>query len=285
VTANSLESIAYGNNQFIAVGRDGVIVTSPNGITWTQQSSGTVYELYGITYGNNQFVVVGRFGTILTSPDGVTWTIIRFEYSYELRSVVFGNKEFVAVGRKGVIITSLDGITWTDRSSEAINCDLNSVGFGNNQFIAVGMRGTIITSPDGTKWTGHAALTEKRLESITYGNNQFIAVGENSAIIALKDDNTLKKLENRYVNKSIKPITISPVQKNLIIQELCAKHIGKNMRISLYDVAGKRIYTSKIAIIRNTVTIPLHAILQGIYCVEIHSGKCVEYYGSIAITQ
>ncbi|MGD9202881.1 MAG: hypothetical protein PVI26_15080, partial [Chitinispirillia bacterium] len=60
VTANSLESIAYGNNQFIAVGRDGVIVTSPNGITWTQQSSGTVYELYGITYGNNQFVVVER---------------------------------------------------------------------------------------------------------------------------------------------------------------------------------------------------------------------------------
>jgi hypothetical protein len=27
-----------------------------------------------VTYGNGLFVAVGRFGTILTSPDGVSWT-------------------------------------------------------------------------------------------------------------------------------------------------------------------------------------------------------------------
>jgi hypothetical protein len=28
----------------------------------------------GVTYGNGLFVAVGQFGTILTSPDGVNWT-------------------------------------------------------------------------------------------------------------------------------------------------------------------------------------------------------------------
>lgn len=32
---NSLESIVYGNNIYVAVGAEGTIVTSPNGVDWT----------------------------------------------------------------------------------------------------------------------------------------------------------------------------------------------------------------------------------------------------------
>src|SRR5438067_1842682 len=42
--------------------------------TWTPRNSGTSNGLLCITYGNNEFVAVGAKGTILTSPDGVTWT-------------------------------------------------------------------------------------------------------------------------------------------------------------------------------------------------------------------
>jgi hypothetical protein len=62
--------VTYGNNTFVAVGRGGAILTSPDGATWTQRTSPTSNSLYGATYGNGTFVAVGYDGTILTSPDG-----------------------------------------------------------------------------------------------------------------------------------------------------------------------------------------------------------------------
>ena len=59
---------------FVTVGESGTILTSPDGTTWTERTSGTSIFLIGVTYGNGLFVSVGDSGTILTSPDGTTWT-------------------------------------------------------------------------------------------------------------------------------------------------------------------------------------------------------------------
>ena len=40
-TNNSLAGICYGNAQFVAVGANGTILTSPDGKVWTGQSPGT----------------------------------------------------------------------------------------------------------------------------------------------------------------------------------------------------------------------------------------------------
>jgi hypothetical protein len=63
-----LYGVVYGNGLFVAVGWDGAILTSTNGVTWTQRTSPTRDSLYGVTYGNSVFVAVGYRGTILTSP-------------------------------------------------------------------------------------------------------------------------------------------------------------------------------------------------------------------------
>jgi photosystem II stability/assembly factor-like uncharacterized protein len=73
-THPTLEDITFGNNQFVAVGDRGTILTSTDGATWTPRTSGTTEWLRDITFGNNQFVAVGFNDTILTSPDGTTWT-------------------------------------------------------------------------------------------------------------------------------------------------------------------------------------------------------------------
>jgi hypothetical protein len=65
---NPLGGVAYGNGLFVAVGWNGAILTSPDGVTWTQRTSGTGNGLNGVAYGNGRFVAVGRGGTILTSP-------------------------------------------------------------------------------------------------------------------------------------------------------------------------------------------------------------------------
>ena len=74
------------------------------GTTWTSRNSGT--PLYAVTYGNNTFVAVGAYGTILTSTDGVSWTQRTSPTSNHLRAVTYGNNTFVAVGDYGTILTS-----------------------------------------------------------------------------------------------------------------------------------------------------------------------------------
>jgi hypothetical protein len=134
------------NGLFVAVGWNGAILTSPDGVSWTRRTSGTSDTLWDVAYGNGTFVVVGRNGTILTSPDGVSWTAQTSPTSNDLYAVTYGNGLFVAVGWNGAILTSPDGVNWTQRTSETVN-GLNGVTYGNGTFVAVCSYGTILTSP------------------------------------------------------------------------------------------------------------------------------------------
>ena len=109
---------------FVTVGDSGTILTSPDGTSWDNRTSGTSKFLYGVTYVNGLFVTVGDSGTILTSSDnGTSWTertsgISSEKYLYE---VTYGNGTFVTVGRLGTILTSSDGISWDNRTSGTSN--------------------------------------------------------------------------------------------------------------------------------------------------------------------
>jgi hypothetical protein len=48
--------------------------TSPNGTTWTSGTFVTSNDLKGIISGNNQFVAVDTDGIILPSTGRITWT-------------------------------------------------------------------------------------------------------------------------------------------------------------------------------------------------------------------
>ena len=143
---NPLGGVAYGNGLFVAVGWNGAILTSPDGVNWTAWTSGTSSELKGVAHGNSLFVAVGKSGTILTSPDGVSWNQQTSETSSELKGVAYGNSLFVAVGDDGTILTSPDGVSWTARTS-GTSSELKGVAYGNSLFVAVGKDGTILTSP------------------------------------------------------------------------------------------------------------------------------------------
>ena len=60
---------------FVSVGDNGTILTSSDGTSWDNRTSGTSERLMGVTYGNGLSVTVGDNGTILTSTDGTSWTL------------------------------------------------------------------------------------------------------------------------------------------------------------------------------------------------------------------
>src|SRR4051794_2570460 len=110
----TFSDVTFGNAQFVAVGREGRIHTSPSGTSFDKQPSPIAEEstsptLNGVTEGAALLVIVGDAGTILTSRDGTTWTVETIATLVSLQGVIFGNGRFVAVGYDGTIATSSDG--------------------------------------------------------------------------------------------------------------------------------------------------------------------------------
>lgn len=189
-TANSIVSVAYGNNQFVAVGQNQVILTSVDGSEWVvsdhpQQINS---RLLSVSYGNGRFVVVGSSGLILTLEDGETeWKVQRQNITtYAITSIVFSNGMFVAVGAEGKVMTSSDGVTWTGQTVVDTSYYHMSVTYGNNKFVGVGIRGVVIQSSDGSTWSAKP-VSNTTFYGVTYGNNKYVAVGQGGLIMTSTD--------------------------------------------------------------------------------------------------
>ena len=79
-TNNTTTTSSDSTASFLVVGQSGRILTSSNGTSWDNRSSGTTSNLIGVTYGNSKFLTFSgsmdsdTAATILTSSDGITWT-------------------------------------------------------------------------------------------------------------------------------------------------------------------------------------------------------------------
>lgn len=115
-----LTSVTYDpdNAVFIAVGEGGVIASSSDGQTWTDQivDSGGVSFL-DVHNDNGITVAVGSGGTtsdVYTSTDGSTWSAATISGSTgEIRKVFYGGSRWILAG-EFEILTSVDGVTYGD---------------------------------------------------------------------------------------------------------------------------------------------------------------------------
>lgn len=104
-----LSGIIYTSNGFIAVGSG--IYTSADGLDW-QEVWGEDVSLNAVAYGDNGYVAVGKNGNIVISSDGKEWKIIKSGISDDLYAITYGNWKYVAVGKGGVMITSPKRMKW-----------------------------------------------------------------------------------------------------------------------------------------------------------------------------
>ena len=207
---NNLNDVTFKSflgDMFVAVGNQGTIVTSPDGINWTIRDSGTNHHLWSVTYSmppdpdECMFVAVGSNGTIVTSRDGITWTKRESGTTQGLYGITYGGYSYIAVGGyagQSTILTSWDGIEWTALEDPGINAGLTGIdhGFvpgGNSMYVTVGTNNTIATSINRTTWVERDPSSSKpnrfnNISSGTLGNNfQYIAVGTNGLVRASQD--------------------------------------------------------------------------------------------------
>jgi hypothetical protein len=161
------EALTFGAGTYVGVGVD--VMTSADGITWTDRTPAVSGQMFDVIYANGLFVAVGRW--VMTSPDGITWTN-RYVNPIPRQAIAWNGSTFAAVTGDGVR-TSPDGAAWTLHS--ALASDWRSVAWGGAVFAAVGTS-SVMTSPDGITWTGRTSVAGS-WQSIAWNGTVFAAVG------------------------------------------------------------------------------------------------------------
>jgi hypothetical protein len=214
-----LSKVIWAGSQFVAVGREKVpgvgtfalILTSPDGLSWTQQAKGTIpvgtdVDTYGmgmasVAWSGSRFVAVGRAAdgsaALWTSPDALSWSVgtlpnLPAAPQFTLRDVVWGHGQFVAAGwggtlppiavRSSATLASLDGTSWQPNTTALPLSALNAIGVGPTRFLLVSTTESSI-STDGRNWS-------TRVDASTPGNGvlwdgvRWIGVGSNQVRIS-----------------------------------------------------------------------------------------------------
>jgi hypothetical protein len=112
-TTHDLHELAYGNGRFIAfaISRD-LVYHSTNGVDWMSAETPLASQVARARYINGRFMAVGGNGAILFSDDGLTWSGTNAPTTESLNTLAFGKGRYVA-GGYFVLGYSLDGTNWT----------------------------------------------------------------------------------------------------------------------------------------------------------------------------
>lgn len=135
-TEDWLEGVAASDSRAVAVGDNGTIYTSDDGVTWTGRSSGTTDWLTAVAYGGGKFVAVGEMGRILTSSDGLQWSRQAHSGQELFTAVESVGGGFVVAGDAGTVLWSVDANQWESISSGSTNDLFTVASVGADIFVA-----------------------------------------------------------------------------------------------------------------------------------------------------
>jgi hypothetical protein len=317
VESSSLNSVAYNNGTWIAVGEN--IVKSSDTYVWLQVYGWTspLYKTFnGVAYINIPnfvgYIVVGGkevssgpaindVNILLTSLDnGITWNDpAPILTSYYLNSVVGSSSLIVIVGDNSTIYTSINGSTYTAATNVGTGTDnLLDVTYGNSLFVAVGDNGCIKTSSDGDVWTKRTSGTTNNLNAIIYNtdDNEFIVVGDNNVILKSSDgitwiesnvflqDPTVYDVQGNTFVSGYGPEELVPgvVTDNLTM--VVSTRPGTNWNVTIYQHVGYNVVSTEIVPNFGTQTIYSFAnIVQtpaqiAVWAIDPATGLGTRYY-------
>ena len=186
--SRTFRGVTYGNGTWVAVAENGLgysgttsnqVMTSTDGINWTNRQASSYSTWNDVAYGNNLFVAIAGGGSIrtMTSSNGISWTngtITTVGWS----SITYGNGKFVAVSYSSPYVAySSNGTSWTTASNVPAGW-WRRVRFGNGLFVAVSDNATnkIMYSADGINWTNSAYPSGTGgYVGVAYGANGWVA--------------------------------------------------------------------------------------------------------------
>jgi hypothetical protein len=103
-TSDWIYRVRHVNDHFVAVGQNGKLFSSADGVSWSPQSTGTQEWLNDVTYANGAYYAVGTKGTLLTSTNLAQWTRLRLPTIKSLFAAAAWENQLVLAGIEGIIL-------------------------------------------------------------------------------------------------------------------------------------------------------------------------------------
>ena len=252
VTVSRINRIAWYNwtdihannrKNYVAVGDDGLLMTTTDLVTWTAQSTNTTGNILGITNNNNTFYFCADGGlTTGHSIDQTSWTTQSQRYGNNTIvpdnfCVMYNGTYNILAGQFGVVFASTAQKYF--RTITDLTYDIHAVLYnGGILNLAFGTSGMIATAVDISNWT---------VNSFDYGG-------------AVTYRSLQKKLDDFVSVKDFGAvgdgITDDTLAINLALQQLYCVTANPTARKTLYFPAGHYI-------VSNSINVPSNARLMG----------------------
>lgn len=179
-----VNDIAGGNGVLVAVGPSGLLLSSPDGRTWTRHEPGLEASFQSVAFGDGSFVVLSatqwdetaqrEYLWALTSPDGLSWSVQRVEVGglyLGPERLVFQDGVFYVLNGSAAVrrFHLIEGIPVLDSWAGPV---LWNLLFGGGYQVGCGSDG-IVVSIDGEAW----ANLDAPLLDLAWADGLFVAVG------------------------------------------------------------------------------------------------------------
>lgn len=199
VSTATWSGVTYGNGVFVAVASNGFVMSSTDGITWTQRTASAASVAWqAVAYGADVFVAVANSGSTrcMSSSDGVTWTS-RTISSLSYTGIAYGGGGFIAAATGTTTLSrSFDGISWTTLSANFSAGSRLHVSFGGGKYVIARTgsnnygQGVSVSEDGGRTWftpTPTSTYTpgndlvpySSSLRAACYGAGVYVMVGNN----------------------------------------------------------------------------------------------------------
>jgi photosystem II stability/assembly factor-like uncharacterized protein len=221
-TQRYLSSIAYSGQQYVVVGDSGTILYSLDGLNWENVSQQEDMHFRCVTFGNNRFIACGQDGLIMTSENGLVWTRIDANKDFTMNDIVWNGKQFLIVGNYGIVLISSDGLTWTE-SYANFRYIPSSIIWDGNRYMAVGDRGLISTSADGISWTIIGGITDNNLSDIISYDGKYMVVGSEGTILTGRYASSDTQITSKDYKIDFNARTIDKIPRSVTVKDFMSK--------------------------------------------------------------
>ncbi len=143
--------VRWINGLFVAGGKQGLLLSSPDGITWTHYPNDRDDWFYNVIYKDGSYILPARQGRILTTTNFTDFTEVDVGTNQTWQDIFLAGDRIVAGGREGNVAYSDNITNWTETTNGTREF-ITEAAYGADVYVATGSGGSILKSNDSEAW-------------------------------------------------------------------------------------------------------------------------------------